>query len=192
MDKTHASMFDERKVAQAAAYLLEKAGGQMPVLKLMKLIYLSDREALDEYGFPITFDHMVSMPHGPVLSVTYDLANGSMPSAPGGWEDWVSDREAHDVALARQIQSRKDLDELSDTDIDILDVVWAKFGEMGKWAIRDYTHQHCPEWEDPNGSSYPITYEKVFRALGRDEAVAKELASHIEAERNLDKLFAAL
>lgn len=192
MEKAHISMFDERKAAQAAAYFLSKSGGRMPVLKLMKLIYLADREAMNQYGYPITFDRMVSMPHGPVLSMTYDLANGSLTSAPGGWEDWVSDREGHDVSLARKLESRNDLDELPDADLDILDAVWARFGAMDKWTIRDYTHEHCQEWEDPNGSSYPITYEKVFQALGRNAHDAKELAGHIEAERNLDKLFAVL
>ncbi len=40
------SMFNERKAAQAAAYLLHKAGGKLPLLKLMKLMYLAERLSL--------------------------------------------------------------------------------------------------------------------------------------------------
>ncbi len=40
-------MFCEEKVAQMAAYLLQKRGGKMSYLKLMKLLYLSDRESMD-------------------------------------------------------------------------------------------------------------------------------------------------
>jgi hypothetical protein len=36
-------MFSEEKVAQMAAYLLLKRGGRMAYLKLMKLLYLSNR-----------------------------------------------------------------------------------------------------------------------------------------------------
>ena len=36
----------------------------MPHLKLMKLMYLADREAVRTCGFPITGDRFVSMPQG--------------------------------------------------------------------------------------------------------------------------------
>ena len=59
-----------------------------------------------------------------------------------------------------------DLDDLRNVAPDVLDAVWEHFGHMGRWQIRDYAHHHCPEWEDPHGSSSPIPDEKVFRALG--------------------------
>ncbi|WP_252150197.1 hypothetical protein, partial [Escherichia coli] len=40
-------MFNEEKVAQMAAYLLKKHGGSMRFIKLMKLMYLSDRKAME-------------------------------------------------------------------------------------------------------------------------------------------------
>lgn len=184
-------MFNERKVAQMAAYLLSKEAGRMAHLKLMKLLYLSDREAMAQYGFPLSGDRMVSMPHGPVLSMTLNLMDGDIESAENGWEAWISDKENHELSTVRPVQ-RGELNELSAADIDILDAVWAKFGQMGKWQIRDWTHQHCPEWKDPNGSSQSIAYEDVFRALGRTEDQAAELAAHIEAERSIDRLFASL
>ncbi|HTH08426.1 MAG TPA: Panacea domain-containing protein, partial [Acidovorax sp.] len=64
--------FNERKAAQAAACLLHKAGGSLSVLKLMKLMYLAERRSLKKYGDTITGDAFVSMPHGPVLSMTYN------------------------------------------------------------------------------------------------------------------------
>lgn len=77
-------MFNERKVAQMAAFLLGKGGDRMPHLKLMKLLYLSDREAMERYGFPISGDCIVAMPHGPVLSMTLNLMDGDVESLPGG------------------------------------------------------------------------------------------------------------
>lgn len=186
-------MFNERKVAQMAAYLLDRGGNCMPHLKLMKLLYLADRKSMDEYGFPISGDRVVSMPHGPVLSMTLNLSNGDMDSSPGGWESLISDREGHEISLKRDVTiSRDDLDELSHADISVLETVWGQFGHMGKYEIRDYTHEHCPEWTDPNGSSFPISYEKIFRALGKPEKIAKELSIRIRDERSLDTLFASL
>ena len=69
-------MFKEVKTAQVAAFFLAKAPGhRMPHLKLMKLLYLADRESMRETGYPMSWDRLVSMPHGPVLSTTLNLIN---------------------------------------------------------------------------------------------------------------------
>ena len=43
-------MFSEEKVAQMAAYLLIKRGGRMPYLKLMKQLYLANRQSMIRHG----------------------------------------------------------------------------------------------------------------------------------------------
>jgi uncharacterized phage-associated protein len=184
-------MFNERKVAQMAAYLLAKGETRMAHLKLMKLLYLADRRSMDVYGFPISGDHVVAMPHGPVLSMTLNLIDGDVESCENGWESWISDKENHEVSLKR-MPSPELLDELSAADLNALDAVWNDFGHMNRWQIRDYTHNHCPEWKDPNGSSVAIPYEDIFGALGKTPEAASELSARIEAERSLDKLFASL
>lgn len=184
-------MFNEHKVAQMAAYLLHKRGGRMSHLKLMKLLYLADREAMAAYGSPISGDHMVAMPHGPVLSMTLNLMDGDVESAVNGWESWITGKENNELSLKHNV-TVDDLDELSQADLDVLESVWAKFGRMTRWEIRDYTHDHCPEWKDPNGSSMPISYDQVFRALGHKCEDAAELGARIEAERAIDKIFATL
>jgi uncharacterized phage-associated protein len=186
-------MFNERKVAQMAAYLLEQGGRRMPHLKLMKLLYLADRKSMELYGMPISGDRIVAMPHGPVLSMTLNLSNGDVESSAGGWESLISDREGHEISLrCAGAITRDDLDELSLADIKVLESVWDQFGHMTRWEIRDYTHVHCPEWKDPEGSSFPISYEKIFRALGKSEKLARELSARIRTERSLDSIFASL
>ena len=183
-------MFKEVKTAQVAAFFLAKAPGhRMPHLKLMKLLYLADRESMRETGYPMSWDRLVSMPHGPVLSTTLNLINGYVEPSPGGWEDWVADKEDHQVSLRREVTT-DDLDELSPVEIDILGRVWQRFGEMGAWEIRNWTHDHCAEWEDANGSSRVIPYEKLAMAVGYDEKVAHEIAADIREQERLDQLFA--
>lgn len=182
-------MFNEYKAAQIAAWFLTQAGGTMPHLKLMKLMYLSDREAMRSYGFPMTGDHFVSMPHGPVLSNTLSHINDEAASSPdGGWDTWISDKANYEVALVRK-PGANDLDALSRADLKVLDTIWAEFGKMNKYQIRDYTHdpKNCPEWKDPKGSSYPIAYSTVFEALGFPASLAASMAAEIQAQHTISK-----
>lgn len=44
------TIFQEPKAAQATAFLLYKANGRLEVLKLMKLMYLAERESFLRFG----------------------------------------------------------------------------------------------------------------------------------------------
>ncbi len=177
-----------------AAYFLLRRGERMSHLKLMKLLYLADREAMDKYSMPISGDKMASLPNGPVLSMTLDYMNGALKSQQGGWEYWISDKANHEVTLKNHIDniSRQSFDELSDADIEILDTIWDQFGSMTRWEIKDYTHENCKEWVDPHGSSNPISPKELFIALGRSPQEAAELCAYIESDRSTDDLFAGL
>jgi len=82
--------FNERKATQVAAQFLRLRGGRMSYMKLIKLMYLADREALLRWGRPISTDRYVSMDKGPVLSRVLDLAtDGDDPSRPAIWSEQV-------------------------------------------------------------------------------------------------------
>lgn len=186
-------MFAEERVAQMAAYLLQQQRGHMPYLKLMKLLYLADREAMGRFGESISGDHMVSMPHGPVLSQTLDLIKGYAPVvAEQGWNYWIAGEANYEVSLKQAHAERDDFDELSDVDIEILNKVWGQFGHMKPFDIVQYTHDHCAEWIDPQGSSFPIKPEAVFCALGKPHEVAVELAKHLREQQQLDAVVSGL
>ena len=184
-------MFNEQRVAQMAAYLLNRAKGRMKYLKLMKLLYLTDRESMKRHGHPISGDRYVSMEHGPVLSHTLNLINGAVKFEERGWGHWIADEADYALSLKRKV-SRAVLDELSDADLDVLEHVFNKFGKVNQWDLVKYTHRYCREWRDPNGSSVPIPYEEIFKALNRTPAEAKKLGALVEQQRNIDKLFASL
>jgi len=171
--------FNSKKAAQLAAFFCDKQGGSIPVLKLVKLIYLADRQFMAECGLPITNDHHVSMEHGPVNSLTYDLIGGSIET--DDWSDLISVRNGHDVSLSRQLTEDDD-DELSDAEIDVMIGVWDRFGHMNKYDVRDWTHKNCPEWEDPQGSSSPIPIERTLRFLAVEspDEFAKRTVVHRE------------
>ena len=179
-------MFLAERVAQIAAEFSRLEGGSISVLKLVKLIYLSDRQSMERYGAPITYDRLVSMDHGPVPSRTLNLINGYESDE---WDQWMASRENHRVSVKRGNFDRRDLDELSDADMEIISEVWEAFGAMDQWALSEYTHQHCKEWKNPHGSSLPIHERQIFLALGwnREDAIAAQRA--ITDQRGLDRTF---
>ncbi|MCD6681163.1 MAG: SocA family protein [Burkholderiaceae bacterium] len=188
-----APLFNEIRTAQAAAFLLFRAGGKLPLIKLVKLLYLAERLSLKKYGEPITGDKLVSMPHGPVLSMTYDLINGALPSVDGGWESWISDRASHMVALRDRSRIRSpetDLLHLSESDLEVLNEVWNEFGHWDRWDLVRYTHSEaCPEWEDPEGSSRPILHEILFQKLGYSSEEAAALTERLREQSCLNASF---
>lgn len=181
--------YDPRKAAQTVAFFALKEGGAVNVLKVVKLVYLADRESLCQRGHPIQYEARFSMPHGPVNSTTLDYLNGSYRDD-GGWSDFLRDRANNDVGLANQNMSFEDLDELSQREIDVLEKVWSKFGHMDGFDLADWTHDHIPEWENPNGSSRRIPLDRMMAAAGLERSVerARELESLDQASALLGSL----
>ena len=189
----YSSLFNEKKASQAAAYLLYRSGPRMtmPVLKLLKLLYLAERTSYEKYCEPLIGDRLVSMPHGPVLSLTYNFMNGELDSAEDGWDAWIGNRQGYDIGVnnPEQLHSPDVLLELSDSDIEILDEVWNRFGHMNRFQIRDWTHRNCPEWRDPHGSMLPMTYGDLFRALEFSEAKSEKCIQHLETLKEINSTF---
>lgn len=179
--------FNVRKAAQVAAFFAREEGGQINVLKLSKLLYLADRKNMELHDSPISADVLVSMDHGPANSLTLDCLNGFATSRPG-WEDFVTGRENYTVGLTRDVKD-EDLDELSRAELKTLRLVWTEFGKFNGFELRDWTHEHCPEWEDPHGTSVTIPYERVFKFLGKSNA--DDLAARVLEDRQLRMSFAS-
>ena len=177
--------------AQMAAFFADRAGGEINVLKLMKLLYLADRESMRRYAHPITLDEMYSLPHGPVLSKTLDLINGFADEAENKiWEQWIGDRANHIVALQQKLPEKPS--HLSPAEMEVLESIWSEFGAMNQWQLRDYTHDHCAEWNDPDEfpqKSVRIKEVDVLKAVGFSTQDAHDFAEEIQDEKALDRVF---
>jgi uncharacterized phage-associated protein len=188
------NLFNEKKAAEAAAYFLYRAGGPLSILKLTKLLYLAERRSYEKFGEPMIGDRPVSMNHGPVLSTTLNHMNGMLPSVPGGWESWIDDRDSHLLALRNPgaLKSPRDLLELSDADIEVLSETWKRFGAMDQWKLRDWTHDNCPEWRDPEGSSVPIGPEELFDALKFSPQQREAVLARLREADEINAAFASV
>lgn len=183
-------MYNSAKAAQIIAYLALKTEARaINMLKAIKLVYISDREALKRFAMPMLDEPRASLPHGPVNSRTYDNAKGEVEDA--NWSTFLDDRADHMIGAKADI-GVDDLDELSDAEVEVLDSVWEQFGGMTQWQLRDWTHKsdNIPEWEDPNGSSNPIPLERLLHAVGIENTA--EHAQFLRDQASITKLLAEL
>lgn len=170
--------FNEAKLTEAAALFLALGNRRMNYMKLMKLLYLADREALLRWGRPITTDCYVSMDRGPVLSRALDLlTEGNEPGVDSQWLNHISPPSNYEVSLVKECDS----EELSVAEEDLIREIYHQLGHMDQWQLVRYVHDYCGEWQNPDGSAIPITYSDILRAGNKDEseisAIKEELRS---------------
>ena len=171
-------VFNDRKTAQAAAWLLDRQEGRMPYLKLIKLLYLADRRSLIESGYPITGDRLVSMDRGPVLGRVLDLIRQDRSVEPSAWHEYVSSPVNYEVSLIK----RTEADELSEYELAVLDQVIDQFGHMSRWELVDFTHD-LPEWVDPSGGAIGIDETVILREAGLSETEIRAVREQADAAR---------
>ncbi|MES2076349.1 MAG: type II toxin-antitoxin system antitoxin SocA domain-containing protein [Pseudomonadota bacterium] len=178
-------IFDEKKASQAAAYLLLRSGGRMPALKLLALLYLAERLSFQLHSEPLIGDCLVSLSHGPTLSITCQHMNGELASTIDGWGSWLAFSVGKDIRLQDGVLNSQvdDLLELSDSDLDILEKTWSTFGHMSQHELLAYTQENCSEWQNPGALMIPISHNNLFDALGFSQERKRDSLALLE-ERN--------
>lgn len=179
-------MFNEEKTTQLAVHILNRKGGRMPYIKLIKLMYLCDRESIRRHNRAITGDRYVAMRFGPVLSTTLNLIRSGyddltvppeLTESGNGREPtlWIKAirTEGHDVVVALA----KSIGELTDEEKDTIKPVLDQFINYDPWDLVHYTHKNCLEWKDPAPNSVQdISILFIGRALGKSEEEISQLA----------------
>jgi uncharacterized phage-associated protein len=172
--------FNLGKATEAACLFLERGGGQMSIMKLVKLLYLLDRLSLDRRGAPVVGGDYLSMRNGPVTSEVLDLVNAGrlMGERDQRWEQCISDRTNHEVKL-----------ELSDAEVGLLDEIWGEHGGKNHWQLVEWCHSHCKEWTPVTNGCAPIAVEQVGFALGKSSAQVNRLRQEAIELNQLDEIF---
>ncbi len=154
-------VFDERKAAQAAAWLLRRQGGPMSYIKLVKLLYLADRQALIETGVPITRDRFISTVHGPALGRILDLITWGRGDEPSPWHEHVSLPSNYCVMAIGSC----DLPHLPEYARELLGNVQDEFGALDWLELVEET-KGLPEWVEPDGCTTDIDARVILRDGG--------------------------
>lgn len=174
---TYTPSFNEAKTAQLAAYFTSKNEGEIYHLMLMKLLYISDRNALATLGHTISDDNYASMKFGPVLLNTLSLIDGSVRSTNGLWTKLLSPSKNYKISLLSD--NDIDTDYLSESELEIADAVFNQFGGMDRFDLADKTHEFS-EWKNPNGSALPIQYLDILKAVGFETAEAESVLQELQ------------
>jgi uncharacterized phage-associated protein len=173
------------KTIQAAAELLrQEPGKQMSRIRLLKLLYIADRESLKETGRPVTWDTWVAMRHGPVLSHFYDVIKG---------EDVGStelNRFVDQQGYQLQWVNDPGRDQLNRYEIRKLHELSNRYRDMTEWDIVDETHAF-KEWikNAPGESSRPIPLTDVLEALGMTADQIQSVCRDLENVKRLEAAF---
>lgn len=171
--------YNEEKTTQAAAYLIKKRGqGFMSYMKLIKLLYYADREAWEKLNRPITFDNYVSMKNGTVLSRTLEVINGEERDS--YWEKHIEHYRQGDHEVKIKDGCDPGTDSLSESEIEILDKIFAEYGSLERFKLGDLTHT-LPEWKNPGNSMIPIDYAEILRAIGKTPSEIKTIENKMES-----------
>jgi uncharacterized phage-associated protein len=167
--------FNEKKTTQVAAILIAKHGGEVNYTKLIKLLYLVDREALARWHRPVTGDHYVSMKNGPVLSRTYDLINYAPdPDFTTVWYDYI-EKKAFDVALKKTPAT----DELSKAELNLLEEIYERYKNKDWREMIRVCHDICTEWKHPGDTSVPIRVNDILSELRKTREEIADLEEEI-------------
>ena len=173
--------FNIRKATEAASRFVELSGGSIGVVRLMKLLYLAERQSLASRGHPIIGDRYVSMKHGPVVSRVYDLCKKEPKGKAEHRAVWLkhlrSDGRDIELVVPAPVAA------LSRADLDTIDAEFKKWRDWDTWDLVDHLHEILPEWKDPNGSANPIGLPTLFKVL---DLTSKEVRS-VTDQANLSK-----
>ena len=177
--------FQEQKVTEAACYLLRLNGGRIDPMKLLKLLYLADRKALEDWERPISYDSYVSMNYGPVLSTTYDLIK-SAPSQKGDfWHTYIATLDKQTIELKGEPPKIK---KLSRAEIDVLDDIYKRFGQRSSIALSYICHE-LQEYKNPHGSSIPISIPEILAAVGYSQPDIERIDYELREEASIQTVF---
>ena len=151
--------YNPNKATQAILWLLHRHGGSMDKLKLIKLFFYADREHLARYGRPIVGGHYWAMDLGPVSEQLKNHVDSALPEAGLPFE-----LRGRYEFLAKEPPNE---DELSESDMEVLDMTYAQYGHIDSIRLSKMTHglevykKNKPE----QGGRKPISYDDFFLDL---------------------------
>ncbi|MHB8088600.1 MAG: Panacea domain-containing protein [Anaerolineaceae bacterium] len=174
--------FFEQRATEAASYVLSKFGGRMNYMKLIKLLYLADRKAFENWEHPITYDTYSSLPRGPVLSSTLDLVKSKCIDS--DYWDYFIEKKGMDIELKESAIFKK----LSPVDLEIIDSILSEFGHLSQFDLAEITEK-LPEWKNPGASSFPIELHDLLEKLNYSSDDIERIILDIKEKYTLDLVF---
>lgn len=176
------------KLKAATLYIINKCG-VVDYYHLFKILYFADREHYATYGRRIVQDTFVAMANGPVPSSLYDavkakIGRGGLPANSDLWEIVNAiGQEAGEAEYYLYTLEKPDMDELSVSDVEMLDKAIDKCVGLRFSELRDLSHDEAWKAAGRNGAIEP---HNSARAGGATDA----MMSFIEELETFDTVLA--
>ena len=135
----------DKKVIQALNFFAVKAGGKINRMKAIKLIWLSDRAHLRQYGRPILFDDYYAVKLGPIPSKAKNFSEegGSMNQETREYRNsYIEPMGPYEFKTI----SSPDLNVFSQSDIETMERIFSFYGNYDKYRLSNLSHKF-PEWK---------------------------------------------
>ena len=168
-------------------YFAECNGGKIEKIKAYKLMWLSDRYHLRQYGRMISDDTYYAMPHGSVPSTAKDMLDGNVIVN-------INPNEYISIINNNNYKTIKEpkLKVFSQTDRDTLSLIFDKYSGLSYKELSEVSHQF-PEWvrfEDEiknpkNKSSHKIRVIDFFENVDDESGLFVDDDELIEITKQL-------
>lgn len=206
--------FNQKKTTQVASIFLKKEGlrkeklknkseqsdkteDSMAYMKLLKLLYFTDREALSLWQRPLSGDNYVSMEDGPVLSGVLGMINyGEEYENSEYWYQHISHPYTYSTPENKKEHSVKlddmpETDELSQRELKLIDEIYDQFGEFDQYELVIMSHDICPEWDEKareKSTSIVLSINDILHASGKTPEEIEEIREEVETLNYVDEL----
>ena len=183
------------KIKAAVLYVLEHMREGVGYIHLFKVMYFAQQEHLVVYGTPMIEDSFLARKHGPVPAFTYkalSFLEGKIPVESEGMKSFtdalcVNIIDGHQVVTARQ---SCDMDELSRSNIKVLDKWIAKCKDVNAFDLSDLSHDKA--WSkakaqsERTGEDTKITMWDMAKAGGASDGMLEVIRKRQINKRALE------
>jgi hypothetical protein len=158
----------------------------MKYIRLLKLLYLSDRKAFEKLGRSITNDSYCSMYYGQVPSRAYDLVKGTAYKPEGIWEKFVdSPVDRYYVQLR---PANENIRSLSESELEIIRELSMRYIDKQDFELADITKG--PEYvAPPPRGSVPTPLDKLLSKLGYSGKQVERISESLAEEAEIRAFF---
>lgn len=179
--------FDSQKAIQAIGVILRNHPHTWASkLRILKLLYIAERESIRDIGHPLIGSRVVAMAHGPLHSRILDLINGADADEPSF--------SAHFCLLGYMVRMTDDpgVGSLSVYEVEKLQEVCNRCATVNDWELAQEITHTFDEWKKcyRPGTSTIIPIEDIIDAVGRGPDKAAIL-DDLRNETNADIAFEA-
>jgi len=179
------SRFDKDKALQAIAVILRAHRLDFASkLRILKLLYIAERECLRDTGRPILGSRIVAMDHGPLHSAVKYLIEGQTSAEP--------EFSTHFDKFGYMVQLSDDpgVHKLSQIEIEKLQEVCERYLGINDWVLAHYITHGFEEWKAVyrEGTSTTIPLETLLDAVGREND-KQDIMGDLRRSHEADHLF---